>query len=84
MDEFGLEDQGYEFKKKIGRGSFSKVYSASFTNKAGEKFDNVAIKVVDLWRVNKKYRERFLPREIEIMRKLQKVPHLNIIDIHVS
>lgn len=84
MQEFGIEKYGYEFHQLIGTGAFSKVYKGSFTDKSGERFDNCAIKVVDLYEAKESYREKFLPREIEIMRILRSKPHLNIIDIHVS
>lgn len=86
MQKFGIEKFGYEFHQLIGTGGFSKVYKGSFTDRTGERFDNCAIKVVDLLHEAKEesYREKFLPREIEIMRILRSSPHLNIIDVHVS
>lgn len=78
-----INELGYKLNKKIAEGEFSNVYSASFKNGKGEVFTNVAVKVVQLWKVKKVFRDKFLPREVEILRNLKKKPHLNIIDIHV-
>ena len=63
----------YCYNKKIGRGSFSKVYKG-FHNNTLEK---VAIKVVDM--EISKHLKIFMEREIEVMKTLD---HPNILKLH--
>lgn len=83
MDELSIEKFGYKINCEIAKGSFSKVYKATYQNKKGEVLQNVAIKVIDLCKTSLEFREKFLRREIETLSNLQMKPHLNIIDIQV-
>lgn len=62
--------------KKIGEGSFSKVYLTKFDEMANEKLKLVATKVINKNRVSVKFVEKFLPRELDVLVKLK---HPNIV-----
>lgn len=70
-DSSFLAKQSLDILKKIGEGSFSKVYLA----KCGETVDNriiiVATKVINKNRVSMKFVEKFLPRELDVLLKLK-------------
>lgn len=67
-----LEDHGYFVIEKIGAGSFSKVKKAH----SHKEHKVVAIKLVSKSRAPKDYLEKFLPREIDVVKGLD---HPNII-----
>ncbi|CAH1392350.1 unnamed protein product [Nezara viridula] len=71
-DDSVLKETGYELIKKIGHGSFAKVWKAkSFRLKK-----DVAIKIIAKPLASTEYVERFLPRELAIIQKLK---HKNLI-----
>jgi len=57
--------------KKIGEGSFSKVYLAKFGDTEDDKVTLIATKVINKNRVSTKFVEKFLPRELDVMIKLR-------------
>lgn len=61
-----LKTRGYIIQNAIGEGSYSKVKKAFSTKLA----KSVAMKIVDRTKVPKTFREKFLPREIEVCRQL--------------
>ena len=67
--------KNYIYSKKIGRGSFSKVYKG-YNKDTSEK---VAIKVVDM--EISKHLELFMEREIEVMKTLDHVNILKLYDV---
>lgn len=72
MNKVLIESRGYTFKSNLGEGMFGKVMSAYSTRLKR----SVAIKVIDKKKVNTSYLEKFLSREMEIIRHLN---HPNII-----
>jgi serine kinase len=77
-----LEKRGFTFGQKIGRGSTSVVLRSTFRDKDGKVLD-LACKIVDKMALDKTqhkdFLQKFFPREIELMMKLN---HPNIIGIH--
>ncbi|XP_025204918.1 testis-specific serine/threonine-protein kinase 4-like [Melanaphis sacchari] len=57
--------------KKIGEGSFSKVYLVKFGEPDDENAVMVATKVINKNRVSNKFVEKFLPRELDVLVKLK-------------
>jgi len=73
-----LEKYGYHVIKRLGRGSFATVHLAySDADKT-----NVAVKIISKRDVTEEYIEKFLPREISIVKTL-KHPNL-VIFLQVS
>ncbi|OQR74952.1 testis-specific serine/threonine-protein kinase 1-like [Tropilaelaps mercedesae] len=68
-----LERAGYEVIKKIGGGSYSEV------KEVRQGYNRFAVKVIDTTKVSEDFRGRFLPREIQI---LSKIEHRYIINVH--
>jgi testis-specific serine kinase len=77
-----LEKRGFTFGQQIGRGSTSIVLRSTYRDKNGTVVD-LACKVVDKMALDKSnhkdFLEKFFPREIELIMKLN---HPNIIGIH--
>ncbi|XP_055388183.1 testis-specific serine/threonine-protein kinase 4-like [Condylostylus longicornis] len=72
-----LEEQGFKYGDQIGSGTYAKVkiaYSSKYEKP-------VAIKIISKTRVPSEYLNRFLPREIEIIRMLR---HENLIKYYDS
>lgn len=76
-DLIALKERGYVIGKKIGKGSYATVMSAEYRD--NDKRFPLACKVVDKSRAPTDFRAKFLPRELEIITKLE---HPNIIQIH--
>uniref|UniRef100_A0A336MTK5 CSON004523 protein n=1 Tax=Culicoides sonorensis TaxID=179676 RepID=A0A336MTK5_CULSO len=72
-----LQDRGYTIGKKIGKGSYATVVAAFYENK-NHKIP-LACKIVDKSRAPSDFLNKFLPRELEIIIKLE---HPYIIQIH--
>ncbi|XP_006835761.1 PREDICTED: testis-specific serine/threonine-protein kinase 6-like [Chrysochloris asiatica] len=66
-----LSELGYKMGRTIGEGSFSKVKVATSTKHKG----TVAIKVVDRRRAPPEFVDKFLPRELSILRGVRH-PHI--------
>ncbi|KAM5269506.1 testis-specific serine/threonine-protein kinase 3 [Hipposideros larvatus] len=74
MEDFLLSN-GYQLGKTIGEGTYSKVKEA-FSKKHQRK---VAIKIIDKMGGPEEFIQRFLPRELQIVRTLD---HKNIIQVY--
>jgi len=59
----------------LGEGSYAKVKSA-FSNSLNKR---VALKIINQKKAPKDFREKFLPRELEI---LQKIRHQNLVNLY--
>ncbi|KAM9366649.1 testis-specific serine/threonine-protein kinase 6 [Symphorus nematophorus] len=75
MNDKFMESQGYMFRSCLGEGKFGKVVCAYSTLLKR----NVAIKIVDKKKVSFKYTEKFLSREVAIIKSLK---HPNVINTH--
>ncbi|XP_054483280.1 testis-specific serine/threonine-protein kinase 1-like [Anoplopoma fimbria] len=83
MNKSFMESRGYTFKSNLGEGMFGKVVSAYSTRLRSR----VAIKVIDKKKVTSSYLEKFLCREMEIIRSLNHpniVKTLDIFEWHTS
>lgn len=74
-----MNSLGYHLGKRIGEGSYSKVYYAEHLS--GKSFSNkpIACKIIDGRKTSTEYYLKFLPRELKI---IQKITHPHIITIH--
>ncbi|XP_034485505.1 testis-specific serine/threonine-protein kinase 1-like [Drosophila innubila] len=70
--------QGYKLGHKIGEGSYATVITASYQDEAGKNAD-LACKVIDKAKAPTDFVNKFFPRELDILTKLD---HPNIIQIH--
>ncbi|XP_015369789.1 PREDICTED: uncharacterized protein LOC107165873 [Diuraphis noxia] len=70
-DSSFLAHRSLHLWKKIGEGSFSKVYLAKFGDTENDKATLIATKVINKNRVSTKFVEKFLPRELDVMIKLR-------------
>lgn len=80
-EELTLSSRGYKLLKKLGEGSYAKVYLAEFKSQAtdGDRKSNLACKIVDTAKAPKDFVRKFLPRELDILIKLN---HPHVIHIH--
>ncbi|VEN46544.1 unnamed protein product [Callosobruchus maculatus] len=80
-EELTLSSRGYRLMHKLGEGSYAQVFLAEFTNKdADDKTTKLlACKVVDVSKAPKDFVKKFLPRELDI---LVRINHPHIIHIH--
>jgi serine kinase len=62
-EEAELKKRGYNLGSSLGEGSYAKVKSA-FSEKLQK---NVALKIINRKKAPKDFREKFLPRELEII-----------------
>lgn len=67
-----LEDHGYSIIQKIGSGSYAKVKTAH----SSKEKSIVAIKIVSKLKAPNDYLQKFLPREIDVVKGLD---HINLI-----
>lgn len=79
-----MQRLGYNLGKRIGEGSYSKVYYAEHHTSARSKpkpFSNkpIACKIVDQRYTSKEYNQKFLPRELRI---IQDVVHPHIVQTY--
>lgn len=78
-DISALERRGYEFGKKIGKGSYGSVVTAFYSDPESKDSVKLACKYVDKKKAPKDFLEKFFPRELHI---LTQISHPNIIGIH--
>uniref|UniRef100_A0A8C6QIJ2 Testis-specific serine/threonine-protein kinase 4 n=1 Tax=Nannospalax galili TaxID=1026970 RepID=A0A8C6QIJ2_NANGA len=62
-----MEEYGYEVGKIIGHGSYGTVYEAYYTKQKV----NVAVKIISKKKASDDYLNKFLPREIQVMKVLR-------------
>uniref|UniRef100_A0A8D0HS35 non-specific serine/threonine protein kinase n=1 Tax=Sphenodon punctatus TaxID=8508 RepID=A0A8D0HS35_SPHPU len=62
-----MDQYGYQIGKVIGRGSYGTVYEAYFTKQKV----TVAIKIISKKKASEDYLNKFLPREIQVMKSLR-------------
>lgn len=74
-----LGTRGYKLLSVLGKGSYAKVYLADYRPNPETAARTLACKVVDTKKVTKNFANKFLPRELEI---LGKINHPHIIQVH--
>lgn len=80
-DETLLQKRGFTVGAELGEGTYSKVKIASWLRR-GEKAEiKVALKIINKKTAPKDFQEKFMPRELEIIEKLD---HPNIIKRYES
>ncbi|XP_006883242.1 PREDICTED: testis-specific serine/threonine-protein kinase 4 isoform X2 [Elephantulus edwardii] len=70
-----MEEYGYEVGKVIGNGSYGMVYDAYYTKQKVM----VAVKIISKKKASEDYLNKFLPREIQVMKVLR---HKNLINFY--
>ncbi|KAI4495414.1 hypothetical protein M0802_008628 [Mischocyttarus mexicanus] len=74
-----LEQRGYLIGKKIGQGSYATVHLAEYVDGTSSKKMRLACKIFDKEKAPPDFLEKFFPRELEILTKIEN-PH--IIQVH--
>ncbi|XP_074000004.1 testis-specific serine/threonine-protein kinase 6-like [Rhodnius prolixus] len=77
-EEVLLKDRGYTFNRKLGEGSYAKVYLATL-RKEGKPETNLACKIINTKMAPREFIVKFLPREIDI---LSKITHPYIVHVY--
>lgn len=77
-DAFALAERGYKIGEKIGEGSYATVITAGYVFKDGREVQ-LACKIIDRKKAPPEFVNKFLPRELDILMKLD---HPHIIQIH--
>ena len=72
-------DLGYTFGKLLGKGCYGKVFKAQYTDSITEEKTDLACKFILRNKCPVNYLKKFLPRELDI---LKRISHPNIIKIH--
>ncbi|KAI4478045.1 hypothetical protein M0804_012236 [Polistes exclamans] len=79
-EEAILLERGYKLMKKIGEGSYAKVYQADYKSQyRSVKDSTLACKIIDTSKAPKDFVRKFLPRELDILVKLN---HPHVVHIH--
>jgi len=68
-EETYLKTQGYTLSRTLGEGSYAKVKMAEYATPDGRK-ERYACKVIDKRKSPKDFIHKFMPRELDIIRKL--------------
>ena len=74
-EEEELRKHGYVLGSTLGEGSYAKV-KAAHSQKVGRK---IALKIINKRKAPKDFLNKFLPRELEILRKLT---HPNVVQLY--
>lgn len=74
-EEQALSTRGYKLQKKLGEGSYAKVYLTEYKNVKDNKTQVLACKLIDTSKAPKDFVKKFLPRELDILVKLNH-PHV--------
>lgn len=77
-DSKNLETKGYKLLKKLGEGAFAKVYLGEFKTTDDKKV-KLACKLIDVQKAQKKYKRKFIAREINVLMNCR---HPYIIYVH--
>ncbi|XP_015113422.1 testis-specific serine/threonine-protein kinase 2-like [Diachasma alloeum] len=79
-EELTLRARGYKILRKLGEGSFAKVFLAEYTpSNEPEQSNPLACKIVDTSKAPKDFVKKFLPRELDILAKLN---HPHVVHVH--
>ncbi|XP_011299425.1 testis-specific serine/threonine-protein kinase 1 [Fopius arisanus] len=79
-EELTLRSRGYKLLRKLGEGSFAKVFLAEYTpENEPEQISPLACKIVDTSKAPKDFVKKFLPRELDILAKLN---HPHVVHVH--
>lgn len=81
-DQLDFEKHGFSFGNKIGCGAFATVNTAMYsksTEQDKRRRVKLACKIIDQSQTSSDYLTKFLPRELEI---LTKIDHPNLIQVH--
>ncbi|KAG8311012.1 testis-specific serine/threonine-protein kinase 1 [Homalodisca vitripennis] len=74
-----LAQRGYIVGSKIGQGSYATVHLADYQDHNSDKHQRLACKIFDKDRAPQDFLDKFFPRELEILTKLEN-PH--VIQVH--
>ncbi|KAK6639263.1 hypothetical protein RUM43_007535 [Polyplax serrata] len=76
-----VHSEGYRVLKKLGGGSYAMVYLTELYNETDREkpVERLACKIIDIRFVPDEFVDKFLPRELKILRQLR---HPHIIHIH--
>lgn len=74
-----LATRGYRLLNKLGEGSYAKVYLGEYRSTSDTAPATLACKVIDTKKVTKNFLNKFLPRELDV---LVKINHPHIIHVH--
>ncbi|KAL0269719.1 UNVERIFIED_CONTAM: hypothetical protein PYX00_007356 [Menopon gallinae] len=83
-EEVTLNSRGYRLVKKLGEGSYAKVYLSEYhpvgaSQQQGEHKTQLACKIIDTTKAPRDFVRKFLPRELDILVKLN---HPHIVHVH--
>lgn len=77
MDEVAiLKKKGYTVGNKLGSGSYATVKSALWKKPGSVSMKQVALKIINILHIPKDFKDKFLPRELDVVRVLD---HDNVI-----
>lgn len=74
-DSVQLQKKGFSISGELGEGTYSKVKQATW-NREGQTTSKVALKIINKKTAPKDFLDKFLPREMEVMKKIK---HPNLI-----
>ncbi|KAL6265401.1 hypothetical protein P5V15_002197 [Pogonomyrmex californicus] len=79
-EEAILLTRGYKLQRKLGEGCYAKVYLADYKSEhESEKNSILACKIIDTVNAPKDFVRKFLPRELDILVKLN---HPHVVHVH--
>ena len=61
-----LKKKGYTIGSKLGSGNYSTVKSAMWKKPGSPKLKQVALKIINTMSASKDFKEKFLPRELQV------------------
>ena len=62
-----LRKRGYTIGNKLGSGSYATVKSAMWRKPGTQSLKQVALKIINMINVPKDFKDKFLPRELEVI-----------------
>ncbi|XP_063375231.1 uncharacterized protein LOC134662838 [Cydia amplana] len=78
-EENTLSSKGYKLTKFIGEGAYAKVFLTEYSSKDGDAKTTLACKIIETSKAPKEFVVKFLPREIDVLIRLN---HPHLIHIH--